>query len=121
MAKLIKQGYAMKKVWITALGHDQALVAKILGTVRQYGLDGNGHFWTDDLKNMAWMVPKEQLTDSENGLWVLLGTKDDLKETSVRFGLSLLAITVLASRGNGFPILFVDTGEGTGRTICRHP
>ena len=110
----------MKKIWITALGHDEGLVAKILGTVRQYGLDGNGHFWTDDLTNMAWMGPKEQLADVDTGLWVLLGTKKDMEDATVGFGLSLLTIAVLAARGNGFPILLSIRERERDRTICRH-
>ncbi len=101
----------MKKVWITSLEHNKELVQKIMGVARQYGIDGNGHFWTDDLKTMAWMGPKESIIDKENSLWVLLGSKKDLETDSVRFGLSLLFLSVQARKGFGFPVLFVDTGS----------
>ena len=99
----------MKKVWVTALNPDQEKVQAVLGAIKQYGLDGNGHFWTDDLKNMAWMGPKEQLDDRETALWVLLGSLEDIKENSVGFGLSMLTLAVQAQRGFGFPILLIDT------------
>ena len=99
----------MKKVWITALEHDQKQVQQILGEVTQYGLDGNGHFWTDDLKQMAWLEPKESLLDKDNVIWILLGTQKSLEIESVRYGLTLLTLTLQAAKGCGFPILLVDT------------
>ena len=102
----------MKKIWITALEHNEEQVQKVLGTVKQYGLDGNGHFWTDDLKNMAWLGPFETIGNDETGLWILIGSQKSLETDSVRFGLSLLTLTVLARKGYGFPVLFVDTEEG---------
>ncbi|HUU30238.1 MAG TPA: hypothetical protein VM123_20730 [archaeon] len=102
----------MKKIWVTALNPDMKIVQLVLGTIRQYGMDGNGSFWTDDLKNMAWLGPKEQLVDKDTALWVLLGSREDLKGDSVRFGLSLLALAVQARKRHGFPLLFVDTKGG---------
>ena len=99
----------MKKVWVTCLSTEKEKVQLVLGAIQQYGLDGNGHFWTDDLKNMAWIGPKEQLDDKETSLWVILGSQEDMKEDSVRFGLSLLTMIVQAGKGHGFAILFVDT------------
>ncbi|MCE5248705.1 hypothetical protein LLG96_00645 [bacterium] len=99
----------MKKIWVTALDKDAQSVQKILGTIRQYGLDGNGHFWQDDIKNLAWLGPKEALADRETSLWVILCSLKSLESESVRYGLSLLAITVQAVRGIGFPILFAVT------------
>ena len=68
----------MKNVWITALEHNQEQVQKIMGAVKQYGMDGNGHFWIDDLKNMAWFGPSESLTESDTSLWVLLCSQKSL-------------------------------------------
>ena len=102
----------MKIVWITALDRDQRKVQALMGALHQYGLDGNGHFWTDDLKNMAWLGTKEQLLDKDVALWVLLGSQKSLETDSVRYGLSLLAIILQATKGVNFPIQFVDTGEG---------
>jgi len=99
----------MKKIWVTALDKDGQQVQKILGTIRQYGLDGNGHFWQDDIKNLAWLGSKEALADRETSLWVILCSLKSLEAESVRYGLSLLTITVQAARGIGFPILFAVT------------
>jgi len=95
----------MKKVWITALEHDEKQVKRVLNMVKRYGLDGNGHFWADDLKNMAWLGPKEAILDDETALWILLGSNKNLETASVRYGLALLALTVRAAKGYGFPVL----------------
>lgn len=101
----------MKKVWITALDRDEAAVAKILKIAKQYGLDGNGHFWVDDLKNMPWLVPKDELLDGSNALWIILSSGENLSRESIRFSLSLLALSVQAKRGNAFPITLVISKE----------
>ena len=69
----------MKSVWITALAKEQVSVIAITGTASQYGLAADGHFWTDDLKNMAWMGIREKLCEKEIGLWVIAGKAEDLK------------------------------------------
>jgi len=99
----------MKKIWMTALEHNEKQVQIVLETIRNYGLDCGGHFWTDDAKYMTWLEPKDALIDKETALWVLIGSQKNLKEDSIRFGLSLLTLTVHAQKGYGFPILFVDT------------
>lgn len=98
----------MKKVWITALERDEARVALTMKLVKQYGMDGNGHFWVDDLKNMAWLTPKDELLDKDTVMWMILSSGEDLSKETVRFGLSLLALSVQSKRGNGFPIALVE-------------
>jgi len=102
----------MKKVWMTSLDHDEKQVQKLMATAGRYGLDVNGHFWLDDVKKLAWLGPKEAITDKETSLWVILTSKKGLEADSVRYGLSLLAITVQAVKGHGFPILFVAVDGG---------
>ena len=99
----------MKKVWITSLVRKEEQVGNMLGLAKKYGLDANGHFWVDDLKHMAWLAPKESCLDPEMGLWVIMGSAKDMEGASIRYGLGLLALTVQAKRGNGFPILWVST------------
>ncbi|MBN1290612.1 MAG: hypothetical protein JXB48_02150 [Candidatus Latescibacteria bacterium] len=101
----------MKKVWITALEHNQEQVQKVMGLARQYGLDGNGHFWADDLINMAWLSVKDTIVSKDTSLWVLIGSQKSLESDSVRLGLSLLTMSVQAQKGYGFPLMFVDTGD----------
>jgi hypothetical protein len=96
----------MKKIWITSLVRDEKLVGGIMSTARKYGLDANGHFWVDDLKNMAWQAPSESILDPDVGLWVILGTDKEMLVQSIRYGLSLLTVAVQAKKGYGFHILW---------------
>jgi len=102
----------MKKVWITSLSRNEEQVGKVLGTAKQYGLDANGHFWTDDLKHMAWQGPKDNIFDADTTVWVIMGSEKELAIDSVRYGLALLALSVQAQKGHGFHILWVCP-EGT--------
>ncbi|RJR33223.1 MAG: hypothetical protein C4576_28435 [Desulfobacteraceae bacterium] len=99
----------MKKIWITSLVRDEKLVVGLMGTARKYGLDANGHFWLDDLKNMAWQPPGENILDPNTGLWVILGSEKEIQASSVRYGLSMLTLTVQAKKGYGFHILWICT------------
>lgn len=106
----------MKKVWITALRKDETNPTKsvdlLTSTAVKYGLEADGHFWTDDLKNMAWMAAAAPLKDQNTSLWIIAGTKDDLSP-NVAYGLTLLCLSVLAEKG-GITILWVDTGSDLG-------
>ena len=99
----------MKSVWITALAKEQVSVIAITGTASQYGLAADGHFWTDDLKNMAWMGIREKLCEKEISLWVIAGQAEDLTPETC-YGLTLLALSLRAERPD-LPILWVDTGD----------
>ncbi|HON22247.1 MAG TPA: hypothetical protein PKV74_00620 [Syntrophales bacterium] len=101
----------MKKVWITSLEKDQKDVQRLLGTVRQYGLNGDGHFWVDDLEKMAWDGALEPLTAKETALWIIMGGDASWEKPSVRKGLSLLALAVQHRRGYGFPILLLTAAK----------
>jgi len=102
----------MKKIWITSLVRNEAQVGNMLGTAKKYGLDANGHFWTDDLKHMAWQGPADNILLPETGLWVIMGSEKDVRPSSVRYGLSLLTLCVQAQKGLGFHILWACT-EGS--------
>jgi hypothetical protein len=103
-----------KVVWITALNKDKnQLHAQALHqTTSKYGVTVAGHFWQDDLVQMAWAGAREDLVRKETGLWIILGSAEDLTVPSVRYGLSLLAIGVQGQKGYGFPIMVILT-EGT--------
>ncbi len=111
----------MKKVWITSLIGDKQMVQKVMASFTQYGIEGNGHFWVDDLKNIAWLYAKEQIVDKDTALWIVLCSKENLAKESVRFGLSLLTISVQAEKGHGFPILIVDPEEGLTSEMLSTP
>lgn len=95
-----------KKVWVTALAKDEAKIAGLMGSLKKYGLAADGHFWVDDMKNMAWQAAAEELLKADTVLWIIAGDAEDLKKTSVAYGLSLLAMKVYASRGESFPVIF---------------
>jgi hypothetical protein len=102
----------MKRIWITSLVRDERQVANTLATAKKYGLDANGHFWTDDLQHMAWRGPSDNILDLETGLWVIVGSEKDVQAPSVRYGLALLTLMVQAKKGHGFHVLWACT-EGS--------
>jgi len=111
----------MKKIWITSLARDEKAVAGVLGLARSYGLEADGHFWTDDLSHMAWLAPKEPLASPETSLWVILGSGKEMTAPSVRYGLSLLALSVQGDKGAGFPVLWLDTDKGLSAEVLPTP
>ena len=79
-----------------------------LGT---YGLEIDGHFWEDDLEKMAWCKPRSELLDEAVQLWMIHGSSASLAAASVRYGLSLLALTLQAARGLDFPVVVLQEGQ----------
>lgn len=98
----------MKNIWLTSLIHDEALVQKVMSQLKTYGLNSNGHFWEDDLQKMGWIKPRGELLDQKTALWAILGTEADFNTPSLRYGLSMLALTVQAARGHDFPIVVLQ-------------
>jgi len=101
----------MKKVWITSLGREEDKVQKIMKTLKTYAVDANGHFWMDDLKKMAWLGPRAELIKNDIALWIILSSDKEIASDSVRYGLSMLTLSVQAVRGHGFPIIFLHDGK----------
>ena len=100
-----------KRVWITALAKDEEKIAGLMGSLKKYGLAADGHFWVDDVKNMAWQAAAEELARADTALWIIVGNSEDLGKTAITFGLSLLAMKVFASKGEAFPVIFAPTAE----------
>lgn len=40
-------------IWITSLIKEKNIVGPLLKLSKQYGLEAQGHFWTDELEKMA--------------------------------------------------------------------
>jgi hypothetical protein len=99
----------MKTMWVTSLGDFQDPVKTFISQMKTYGLEVQGHFWKDDLQKMAWMTARDILIDSKISMWAILGSDEELLVPDTLYGLSLLAITVQAQRGLGFPILILQT------------
>jgi hypothetical protein len=99
----------MKKLWLSSLVSSEDVVKKLMGQLKTYGLDANGHFWEDNLEKVAWMKPREELMDTQVVLWAILGSEKDFRNPAFRYGLSLLALTVQAQRGLNFPMVLLQT------------
>lgn len=104
----------MKKIWITALTKDEAKIAELMGSLKKYGLAADGHFWVDDIKNMAWQAPAEEMQKPDVAAWIILGEPEDIKKPSIGFGFSLLAIKVGAEKGASFPVIFAPQSQVQG-------
>ncbi|HPR52760.1 MAG TPA: hypothetical protein PLU81_13290 [Deltaproteobacteria bacterium] len=103
----------MKKVWLTSLEKSEENVKQIMSALKGYGLDVQGHFWTDELEKMAWIGPRDVMLDKDLALWAILASPESLSNPSIRYGLSLLAVTVQSQRGLNFPIVILQTGGET--------
>ena len=100
----------MKTIWLTSLIFSEDQVKLLVPQLKTYGLEVKGHFWEDDLGKMAWSKAREELIKPDVALWLILGSDEKLNTPSVRYGLSLLAITVQAKRGSSFPIGLLFAG-----------
>jgi len=99
-----------KHAWISALAQSETDIKTLIAVLKQYGIEGHGHVWADDPDKMAWMGPREEILKNETAMWIILSSHEELKTESIRYGLSLLALTVQAKRGTAFPILVLTTG-----------
>ena len=100
----------MKKVWITDLDRDAGAVQKLMASLETYGLRPAGHFWVDDLKRMAWSSALDEVQAKETALWLIMGSSEKFSQSTIRFGLSMLALSVQFRKGLGFPILLLLSG-----------
>jgi hypothetical protein len=111
----------MKKVWITSLGRDQQKVQSTMAMLKKYALDANGHFWIDDLEKMAWMGARDELIKKDTAVWIILSSDPELGTESIRYGLSLLALSMQAARGHGIPIVFLHDGAELTHDVLPTP
>jgi len=93
----------MKKIWVTALASYKEEVHKLMSLLKPYGLDVKGAFYEDDLERLSWIKERDGIIDRGTALWLILASGSDLIAPSIRYGLSLLSLTVLAKRGLHFP------------------
>jgi hypothetical protein len=99
----------MKAIWLSALKKDEALVQRVISRYKSYGLQLQGHFWQNDNAKMGWLASRDELFNDGVGMWAILGSREALESRDLRYGLSLLALTVQARKGNGFPIVILQT------------
>lgn len=100
----------MPKVLVSALFKDETAAARLLQTVKRFVPDLGGHFWADDLANMAWTEARDQLLAKECGLWLILANPEELARPSVRTGLALAALCVQSVKGQDFPVILAVAG-----------
>jgi hypothetical protein len=101
----------MKTLWLTSIASDEASVKQLMAQMKPYGLEVQGHFWKDDLAKMAWMAAREKLLESTVAVWAIMALAEELKQPDIRYGLSLLTLTVQAQRGLHFTVLVLQTGK----------
>ena len=102
----------MKTIWLSSLLSSEEKVKNLIAQLRTYGLEVKGHFWEDDLGKMSWAKPREELIKPDVALWLILASEEKLQVPSLRYGLSLLAMTVQAGRGASFPVVvLLDQGN----------
>ncbi len=99
-----------KNVWITILEKNEGLGRMIFEEMGKYGLSPSGHFWEDDLDKMAWAGAVQELTNTNCGVWVIVGQSASFAAPTIRQGLALLAMAAQAAHGHGFPILLSPSG-----------
>lgn len=97
----------MKTLWLSSLtsSHDQ--IQRVMSLMKDYGVELKGHFWEDDIEKMAWIGPREELVKPDTSLWLILASQKELAVPSIRYGLSMLALTVQAKKGISFPIVLL--------------
>jgi hypothetical protein len=110
----------MKSIWLSALVKDEAAVQKVMGQFKAYGIELQGHFWQNDNAKMGWLAPKDELLRPEVAMWAILGSRQELEKSDLRYGLSLLALAVQARKGFGFPIVILQS-EGNPITTAELP
>jgi len=101
-----------KTVWLTSLVRAEDEIRKLIAQMKSYGLEVKGHFWEDNIEKMAWMSAREELVKPDVALWLIMGANENLLSSSIRYGLSLLAVSLQAQRGLSFPIVFL-LNQGT--------
>ncbi len=99
-----------KSIWVSILEKDEAKGKALFEAIHRYGLGVNGQFWLDDLDKMQWSGAYAELAKPESAAWVIKGTLESFSTPAIRYGLSLLAVMVQASKGHGFPIFVLPDG-----------
>ena len=92
-----------KKVFVTALEHDQSNVQELFSKIKSYGFDVDGHFWNYEEKNLTKEIPSVELEKSS--AWVIVAP-EKIKSVAM-IGLSLTLLTLKNFSKVRIPILIV--------------
>lgn len=83
-------------------------IAQLAAVTQKFGLSMEGHIWEEDNKKMPWVQVRDTVAQSDYSLWVIVASGVDLGNNSIRYGLSMLAITVQAVKHAGLPMVFLQ-------------
>src|SRR4030042_59060 len=109
----------MKTIWLTSIVQSEEGVKNLIAQLKPYGLDVKGHFWEDEISKMAWAKPREELIKPDVLLWLIVASGENLKSPPIRYGLSLLALTLQAKRGVSFPMLILLTAGVAAKLVVK--
>jgi len=97
-----------KQLWLTSLIQDRSIPAALSTKLGPYGFDVAGSIWNDDVERMGWQDSRDMLLNPALSGWLILTAPEELAKPSVRYGLSLLALSVSASRPS-LPIFLISS------------
>lgn len=97
-------------IWLTLLSDAGEPVKKLMSMFKTYGIGADGHVWENDLEKAAWIKARANLLDKKISMWAIFGTDEELSDPDIRYGLSLLSMTVTAQKGQSFPIIVIQNG-----------
>lgn len=92
-----------KKVFVTAMEHDEAQVKAIFDKISSYGFAVDGHFWNYDEKELTKEIPSVELESS--AAWVIVASNKI--EPRAMIGLSLTILTLKNFSKVRVPILVI--------------
>ncbi len=100
-----------KKILASLLGEDDTTKA-FLAKLTTYGLEPAMHLWQNDNQKMAWLGVKEVLLEPSTAAWIIAGSAAQLADGDTRYGLSMIALSLLAGPRANTPILILQSGKG---------
>jgi hypothetical protein len=99
----------MKSIWLSAIQKDEATVQQLMAKMKTYGLMLQGHFWSSDNAKMAWLGAREELIKDQVAMWAILASRQELLQPDVRYGLSMLALSMAARKTGEYSIVLLQT------------
>jgi len=102
-----------KKLWISYLpGQEKEENLKAFGgQLDKYGFSVSAGFWEDDLKKLAWINHREVLEDpAQADIWLIAGEKEQFEKDTIRYGLSVLKLSIEPRRRSHIPVFILTQG-----------
>ncbi len=101
-----------KKILASLLEKDDPTRA-LLAKLANYGLEPAAHNWEIDNQKMAWIGIKDALLDPSTAAWIIAGPAQRLANSDIRYGLSMVALSLMAAKKPGIPVIILLTGRET--------